>query len=65
MRTNYSVKDVEVIESEAYSVGVTVGQVAMRDRVVELLRSEQELASGFSARNALINDLIELIREEL
>jgi hypothetical protein len=65
MRTNYSVKDVEVIESEAYSVGVTVGQVAMRDRVVELLRSEQELASGFSPRNALINDLIELIREEL
>lgn len=65
MRTNYSVKDVESIETEAYRAGVSIGESLMRDKIIELIRSEQELASGYSSRNALISDLIDLIREEL
>jgi hypothetical protein len=65
MRTNYTIKDVELIQQEAYKTGLEFGELQARDRIIELLRSEEELAAGFSQRNALIHDLIELIREEI
>jgi hypothetical protein len=65
MRTKYTVKDVEALESSAYEAGFTVGGGVMRDKVIDLLQSEEELSAGFSSRNALIRDLIDLIREEL
>jgi hypothetical protein len=65
MKTNYTIKDVELIEQEAYKTGLGFGELQARDRIIELLQSEEELAAGFSERNALIHDLIELIREEI
>ena len=64
MRKRYKVEDMADIETEAYRAGKSMGEVLMRDRIIELIRSEQELASGFSSRNALISDLVDLIREE-
>ena len=64
MRKRYKVEDMADIETEAYRAGKSTGEVLMRDRIIELIRSEQELASGFSSRNALISDLVDLIREE-
>lgn len=64
MRTNYTLDQIEHLETEAYRAGKSMGEVLMRDRIIELIRSEQELASGFSERNALISDLVDLIREE-
>jgi hypothetical protein len=47
MRTNYTIKDVELIEQEAYKTGLEFGELQARDRIIELLRSEEELLQGF------------------
>jgi hypothetical protein len=65
MRTNYTLDQIEHLETEAYRAGKSMGEILMRDRIIELIRSEEELTAGFSQRNALIHDLIELIREEI
>lgn len=61
MRTSYSIKDVEAIEDEAYKYGVSVGKSTELARIVDVLESEKELTSGFSAANARLDNLIALV----
>jgi hypothetical protein len=62
VRTSYTVRDVEDIENKAYQAGIAVGESMEQARIVELLESEKELASGFSSVNKRLDDLIALVR---